>query len=448
MIEQLSVTGLLALLELTARAGGGGSGGGEGGVYGAALLGYVPCHFTASLFAKYVNKFVGGVVGGVVGLAVSLVGFAIFWPFYPLEAFLIPIGAVMGVVAGVQHLFARIRAAVRKTKQKVTAAASQDPVWHETSLQQTITTTFNHFQNDWTHANLDHIRSYTTPHYFHHVSLMLAAMHVIGRQNQVVNPKIESQFVTDITDHTDNTKDQFIAAITARAEDRLVDVKDNKILYKDNRPFTEYWRFVRHNHTWRLDGIEQATADPRELHGPLYEFAQKHGMFFSLDWGWLLLPQRGQLFKGSRFGMSDINNHIIGQWNGILVQLYTYRTMTNSDSYANYKVAQITLPKSYGGIIIKRKGWFNITPRGYRKVMFEWPDFNNHYVVFATDADKVTSFELLNPKFMAYLYDTQLKVNIEVVDNTVYLYSRVNAKEQRYEAMMQVLQQAFKELRL
>jgi hypothetical protein len=68
--------------------------------------------------------------------------------------------------------------------------------------------------------------------------------------------------------------------------------------------------------------------------------------------------------------------------------------------------------------------------------------------VFATDMDKVTSFELLNPKFMADLYDKNLKVEIEVVDNVVYLYSKVGANEVRYADMLDILKQAFRELKL
>jgi hypothetical protein len=175
-------------------------------------------------------------------------------------------------------------------------------------------------------------------------------------------------------------------------------------------------------------------------------FAQENGMFYSLDWGWLLLPKRGQLFSKSSFVNSDINNHVIGQWNGIIVQLYTYRP--NKQTNVNYQIAQITLPKSYGGILIKRKGLLNFAPSGYQKVSYEWPDFNKRYAVFATDADKVTSFELLNPKFMADLYDRDLKVEIEVVDNIVYLYSKVGLQENHYPDMLEILRQAFRELKL
>ena len=449
MIELINAVDILPTLELIARGGGGGSGGGGGdSVGGIALLGYLPCHFTSSFCAKHFSIPIAYVAGSVVALLVLVVSFAIFLPLFPFEAFAVPIGGIIGVVTGSQNLFGRIRAAAKKTQLKVTAAASMDPAWQETSLQQTVTTTFMRYQKDWSNLNVAGIGDYTTPNYFHHVSLMLAALHSMGRQNAVDNVRIESQFIADMQDSADNTKDRFTAVITAKANDKLVDSKQQKIIYTDNSSFTEYWHFVRNGHGWLLDGIEQATANPNELHGPIYQFAQQNHMFFSLDWGWLLLPQRGALFGRARFKTSDINNHVIGQWNGILVQLYTYRQVAATSGYPVYQVAQITLPKTYGGIIIRRKRLFNIAPRGYQKISFEWPDFNNRYVVFATDMDKVTSFELLNPKFMADLYDKALKVNIEVVDNVVYLYSKLRANETKYPEMMQVLQQAFRELKL
>lgn len=433
-----------------ARGGGGGSGGGDdGGGGGIAMLGYLPCHFASSLATKHISMVAGLIVGGVVAVAVTIAAFALLLPFFPFEAVLVMIGAIIGVVTGSQNVFGKIKAAVKKTRQKVTAAASKDPAWQEASLQQTITTTFTQFQQDWSTFNLDRIRTYTTPKYFQHVSLMLSALHLMGRQNVAREPQLQSTFIADMQDNADNSKDHFTAVITAKADDQLIDIKDNnKLLYADKSSFTEYWHFVRDDHTWRLDSIEQATADASELHGPIYQFAAENNMFYSLDWGWLLLPKRGVLFGQAKFKTSDINNHVIGQWNGIMVQLYTYRPVAQNTSFPNYQIAQITLPKSYGGIIIKHKQLFNFAPRGYQKITFEWPDFNQRYVVYATDMDKVTSFELLNPKFMADLYDKELKVNIEVVDNVVYLYSKVTAGVTKYPQMMMILQQAFRELKL
>ena len=114
-------------------------------------------------------------------------------------------------------------------------------------------------------------------------------------------------------------------------------------------------------------------------------------------------------------------------------------------------VGQINLPKSYGGILVERRGKLLSrlkAPRGYNKVSLEWGDFNKRYQVYATDKNQVTSFELLNPSFMAWLYDQDIKVNIEVVDNVVYLYAKLSANEQRYESMLEILKRSHKELKM
>lgn len=65
----------------------------------------------------------------------------------------------------------------------------------------------------------------------------------------------------------------------------------------------------------------------------------------------------------------------------------------------------------------------------------------------------MTSFELLNPKFMADLYDLNLGISIEVVDNVIYLYANIllmpmTMSTDRYAAMLDILQAAYKELRM
>jgi hypothetical protein len=177
-------------------------------------------------------------------------------------------------------------------------------------------------------------------------------------------------------------------------------------------------------------------------------------MFYSLDMGWLFMPKNGLLFRNGKFGKSDINNHVIGLYNNSLTQLYTYSDNVSNDPNI-YAVAQINLPKSYGGILVRPKGnifqrgIFDGVPNNYTKYTFEWPDFNDRYEVFATDADRLASFELINPGFMAYLYDNDPKAVLEVADNTVYIYKKVQyASPQDYEIFMTILMKSFKELQL
>lgn len=184
-------------------------------------------------------------------------------------------------------------------------------------------------------------------------------------------------------------------------------------------------------------------------------------MFYSLDMGWLLLPSKGLLMSRGRFGTSDINNHVVGTYNNRLVQLYTYTPIPLSKNSMNWLVLQVTLPKSYGGIIAQRNrkvfsstSVYQKTPKEYKKYEFEWNDFNKRYSVHATDADRLAAFELINPGFMAYLYDNDPNVSIEVADNVLYLYRYLGARTTatvntgEYETMLTIALKAFKELQL
>jgi hypothetical protein len=177
-------------------------------------------------------------------------------------------------------------------------------------------------------------------------------------------------------------------------------------------------------------------------------------MYYSADWGWLLLPRRGKLFGAAKFGTSDINNHVIGLYNNnLLIELYTYvpTPKTNDSNYTQYLIAQVALPKRYGSIIVEAKSsglgsLFHTTPRGYNKISMEWPDFNKRYTVYATDVEQVTAFELLHPVYMEKLFALPFKVSIEVADNVVYLYTK--DKKADYPTMYAILKDAFKEMKL
>ncbi|MGH7241787.1 MAG: DUF3137 domain-containing protein, partial [Candidatus Saccharimonadales bacterium] len=85
-----------------------------------------------------------------------------------------------------------------------------------------------------------------------------------------------------------------------------------------------------------------------------------------------------------------------------------------------------------------------------REVSTEWPDFNKKYQVYATSPEQATSLELLNPKYMEQLEAVPFEVNIEVVDNVVYLYAAEGSvvQPEHYQTMLDLLQLAFKEMRL
>ena len=78
----------------------------------------------------------------------------------------------------------------------------------------------------------------------------------------------------------------------------------------------------------------------------------------------------------------------------------------------------------------------------------EWGEFNDMYEVFASDLEKVTSFELLNPAFMVHLRELPFEANIEVVDNVVYVFAQAGMSVGNYQALLEILQKAYKEMKL
>ena len=84
-----------------------------------------------------------------------------------------------------------------------------------------------------------------------------------------------------------------------------------------------------------------------------------------------------------------------------------------------------------------------------KKVETEWITFNDKYEVYASEAERVTSFELLYPTFMEQLEALPFEVTIEVVDNAVYLYTISDGtNSDRYATMLDLLRKAFVEIRL
>ena len=260
--------------------------------------------------------------------------------------------------------------------------------------------------------------------------------------------QIQDAVVIGVNNDVDDSRDAFTIGITAQATDQLINTATDQEIFTDRKPFTEYWTFQRSGNTWLLGGISQATADPYALNGQLRDFAQKNGYYYSLDMGWLFIPQRGQLFGEAKFGTSDINNHIVGLYNNqLLVQFYSYVKNPQS-STKPYVIAQVNVPKQYGNIVVRRKKMLQMGIRGLEKVETEWTQFNDKYEVFASSAEQATSFELLNPTYMEQLEALPFEVSIEVVDNVIYLYtSELTATLEVYEVMLDLVNKAFKELR-
>ena len=434
-----------------ARGGGGGSGGDDGGL-GIVLVGYVPMHFLGAWLRKFIKKHeLASMALQVVGWVVMLVYAVLLIVLFRGWGFLMAIGAPLGMGAGLYGWFGKLTQS-KKTKAALAAAVKNDGAWDEARLTAMTTEVFNRFQQDWSNLNAEAMKAYMTPQYQYHNALMVYALQLAGRRNLVNNPKIGQVTVVDIHDAADNSQDVALIGVQASASDQLVDTATNSVIFTDSKPFTEFWRFQRSGEGWLLSGIQQATTSSWRTSPALEQFATQQGYYYSPDWGWLLIPSRGQLFGDAKFGTSDINNHVIGLYKQqLLVQLYTYLPKPQS-SGKNYLIAQANLPKHYGNIVVRRKGGLLQFGgiRGLHEVSTEWPDFNKKYQVFATSSEQATSLELLHPSYMQQLEALAFEVSIEVVDNVVYLYTEVKSigDASQYQTMLALLHAAFNEMRL
>jgi preprotein translocase subunit SecG len=425
-MHELLFTTAIAITSLFGIAGGGGSSSGGGGGGG----------------------FSGGSSSG--GYSGSSGGSDVPTPFVLLIVGTIIIFVIISVVIS-NRTKAKIKAKSERVKSELLAASSTDTLWDEAGLKSFAQTTFLNHQRDWSAFAIDSMKSYMTPAYFMHTSYMMAALRLMQRQNKVENVSITAIDIAGFEDNINNTLDHFEATMTARVDDSICDTLTGEVLHTQVIVATQTYKFVRSGDTWLFAGIDQSTASTSLLNDGIQAFAAQNGLFYSPDWGWLLLPRRGQLFDRGTFGTSDINNHVIGMHSDILIQLYTYSALPGSST--SYIIAQTSVPKRYGDIVVRRKNSGMSGPtKGLNKLSTEWGEFNKKYDVFASDTEQATSFELLHPTFMEVLEALPFEVSIEVVDNVVYLYtvevSTATDNNSRYEVLLDVLKRAFKEMRM
>jgi hypothetical protein len=322
------------------------------------------------------------------------------------------------------------------------------------------------------------MQNYLTPKYLQHIALMLEALKQMNRQNQMSNVRLNSAILFNVSDSAENELDSFDVEMNASATDKLIDLNTQSSLQVDTKPFTELWRFEREGSEWKLDAIFQSEIETAIEKGytskadkktkaddatKMKQFAEQNEFFYNADFGWLLLPQRGILFTLSSFGRSDVNFHVIGKYRNVLVQFYQYIPIVEDKrKFADYlkaiykpayrvdkyTIAQTILPKSYGNIVVRRKGALGLsfTPVNMKRVSLEGVSFNKDFLVYATDIEKATSLELLNPAYMEKLLAVDFKVNIEIVDNVLYLYSP--DKKADFNVMLSLLQNAFEEMKM
>lgn len=311
---------------------------------------------------------------------------------------------------------------------------------------------FTAYQTDWSNNSLVSIKEYSTDKYLTHVSLMLKALEESGRQNIVSDLKLIKTILPFSVNDSDALPMTVKVIFKFSGLDEVIEKKTGDKLFSDRYyGILEMWNFQYDGETLKLDGISQPTESGPHLVKALAKFAEDNKLYYSPDWGRYILPTQGLIFSDSSLITADVNNHIIGEWGNCLVQIYTYAKDPDvPEEY--YLIGQLNIPKSYKGVIVlSSKSGFDtgLIPDNYRQFEMEWGEFNQKYQVYATEEDALPTFELLNPQFMAKLYDNNFAYNLEVVDNAIYVFARITeVSENDFRELLNILGSAAKELKM
>ena len=310
---------------------------------------------------------------------------------------------------------------------------------------------FKSYQADWSDFNTKGIKKYATEHYFKHAELMLELLKDLHRANKVSKLKVKKVYLLDPVNENTGIPAHLRIAYRFSGLDEVITDEDEKLYSQYVPDATETWDFVYDGKNIKLSGISQPTESAPHLVKSLASFADQNNLFYSPDWGRYALPSRGLIFGGASMSIADINNHVIGKMGDLLIQLYTYAEYPGQATSSYYIVGQINVPKDYLGVIVKSRK-FNSgkkPDKSYEKFEMEWNEFNNRYEVYAASRDALPAFELLNPKFMEFLYSKNPAYSLEVVDNVIYIYAPISTvTEKDYNDMLEVLRKAFNELKM
>lgn len=303
--------------------------------------------------------------------------------------------------------------------------------------------TFMTFQKAWSGFDLAKIKAIATENYYKKMTLELNILKNYGRQNIVENPIIIATAIKSKASYSKGFDILFVAS----SNDRLVDFSNGKDIFTDQSSFSEIWHFVKGGKKYLLDGITQTTEEASKYDKSIAGFAKDNGFYYDPDFGWLMMPTRGAIFGAQGFGSADINNHVVGYYEGKIVEFYSYEP-TAGAGIKPFVVAQAILPKKYNNILVTEKSWYGFRPKakGLERVETESNEFNKKFAVWASKPEQATSFELLATNFMEKIYKQSYEINIEVVDNVLYIYSPSSNIE--YSEMLQVLSWAFEEMKM
>ncbi|HMS92394.1 MAG TPA: DUF3137 domain-containing protein [Candidatus Saccharibacteria bacterium] len=320
----------------------------------------------------------------------------------------------------------------------------------EKNIAKSAEETFLAFQKAWSEFDLKTMQKITSSEFYKKMVLELQVLKNYSRTNSMENVAVDKIYVSEQEEYSDGYRIYFSASST----DKLIDNKENKTLFTDSSSFAEIWTFIKKGKIYVLDGIRQTTEDSSKYVPAIAEFAKTNGFYYDPDFGWLMMPSHGAIFGPAGFGNADINNHVIGYYQDKkrsekIVEFYSYEPKAGV-GMKPFIVAQAILPRKYDNILVTEKSWYDFKPKakGLAKIKIETEsvEFNNKFAIWAADTDKATSFELLATNFMERIYALEFEINIEVVDNVLYLYSPSSSIS--YQDMLDVLSWAFEEMKM
>lgn len=416
----MALDALTTVLDLAAGFGGGGSSSGGGGGSGG---------FSGGGFSGGSGSSGDGGDLGLLDVLIVLGFVALVWYFNPARK------SRTGTSTGGKEF------EVTRESDLWARFPTMAPGWDETNTEAYVQEAFLALNAAWSRGDADAMRPYLTPRMFDKMSSMVEALTLLGRRNEVTGLEVTSLVLEDASTARGPS---FSVRVRARSTDLLRDA-DGGVLASSSSGVNECWRFVSDGTRWLLDEIEQPTRSMAHDVESIVRFAERSGLHYSADFGRLLLPESGVLFRNASMDHSDVNNHVIGHMDGVLVQLYTFEPVPDGDHSDDIVVAQTVLERGLGGILVRprsAKGW--PTPN-MRELSFESNAFNERWRVHATDPDEVAAFELLHPALLERLAQLELPIGIEAVGRSLYIFDESGIAP--YELMFDLLGRAHVELR-
>ncbi|MET1033588.1 MAG: hypothetical protein ABWX94_03740, partial [Candidatus Saccharimonadales bacterium] len=317
------------------------------------------------------------------------------------------------------------------------------------------------YKQNWNDQAFSGLKTYATDNFYKQTEYLQAALRSIGRTFTLDDIDLKHFDPYNVKDKVGTAEDTLLFQVSYEAT--LTLNEDDVEIAQRRHLFYEFWYFVRSGNDWRLDQMASRESGIGGEDKRLANFATEHDLVRTFPPLGVLLPRTGALFEGRsslvggtlkewldfQFNVQPgevdntigVQDHYVGKWRGAVVQLYTYIANNSFSSTFGYvPVAQISLPKDYGHIVVRPKSLvskFDLDP-SYEQMSLEWPDFNKRYDVFATDKDLLASLELINPDFMAFLYDHLPSACLEVQGSNVYIYAVATEKpptEQVFEGL-------------